>query len=334
MGRIAEALKKAQQERAEKLRLRFCETAGAQSPSVAVLDTPASESPLEARSDREAAVPSADTILHNMNFEPRRIQHGASLFQPATQLRPTAQHETSSGVPALGLTPSWDVHPSVIAVHDRNSSITEQYRAVRTWLLRQAIGEQRSCLAVTSSVAKEGKTLTAANLAAVMAEIRHLKILAVDADLRRGQLAGLLKLPSSPGLADAIAGRATLDEAIHATPLGNLFVVPAGECRNVNPAEMVNSTVLARLFEEFRDRYDFVLVDTPPVQRLSDTGVIGALCTGILVVVRMSSTPAPLVQQSLRWLQSNNLNVVGCIATCCDAGAAQPSYQDAYAYNE
>jgi capsular exopolysaccharide synthesis family protein len=333
MGRIAEALRKAQQERTEKLRLHFCEASGQHSPSAVLLPV-AEDGGASPAATAGASQPAGGTILGELNLDTRQDRLG--LLEDSSSGSPVTAVGIKKSRPAAGLgpVPEWDIHPSVVAVGERNSSITEQYRAVRTWLLRQAVGEERTCLAVTSSVAKEGKTLTVANLAVVLAEVRHLKILAVDVDFRRSQLAGLLKLPNSPGLADVITNRTTLDEAIHSTPLGNLSIVPAGNCQDVNPAEIINSTALARAFEEFRDRYDFVLVDTPPVQRLSDTGVIGALCTGILVVVRMNSTPAPLVQQSVRWLQANNLNVVGCIATCCEAGAAQASYRDAYSYKD
>jgi capsular exopolysaccharide synthesis family protein len=332
MGRIAEALKKAQQERAEKLRLHFREGAGQHASSTAVLDGPAERvSQKAATAGAGPSIAAVGVIAHDPDSAPRSTPRGLRSLLTAGLLAPTPRSGGSPAAPAFGSMPAWDVSPQVVALHHRNSSITEQYRAVRTWLLRRAITGEHSCLAVTSSVSKEGKTVTVANLAVVLAEVRHLKILAVDADFRHGHLAGLLKMPHSPGLAEVVAGRATLEEATRSTPLGNLFVVPAGACQGLSPAELVNSTALARVFEEFRERYDFVLVDTPPVQRLSDTGVIGALCAGILVVVRMNRTPAPLVQQSVRWLQSNNLNVVGCVATCCDASAAQPSYQDGLA---
>jgi tyrosine-protein kinase Etk/Wzc len=138
--------------------------------------------------------------------------------------------------PTLGPLPSWDVHPSVIAARDRESPITEQYRAVRTWLLRRSGSTEHNCLAITSTIPREGKSVTTANLAAVLSEIRHLKILAVDADFRQGRLATLLKTPNSPGLADVIAGRATLDQAIRTTPLPNLLVLPAGAYQDLNPA--------------------------------------------------------------------------------------------------
>ena len=201
-------------------------------------------------------------------------------------------------------------------------------RAVRTWLLRRSTAGERSCIAITSSVPREGKSVTTANLAVAMSEIRHMNVLAVDADLRQGHLASMFKLPNSPGLADVLAGRATLKEAIIKTPLGNLSFLPAGASQELNPTGLLNSTVASSVFEEIRERYHYVFVDTPPVQWLSDIGVIGALCSSILMVVRMNKTPSNLVKQSVNWIRSNNLNVIGCIAAACSLNAARYGYRE------
>jgi capsular exopolysaccharide synthesis family protein len=212
---------------------------------------------------------------------------------------------------------SWDVDPSVVAGRQSESSLAEQYRAVRTWLLVRSQNAKHSALAITSSVPREGKSVTTANLAIVMTEVRRLRVLVVDGDMRQGSLARLLRIEQSPGLADVLAGRAELDGAIIRSPIRNLDILPAGHCAGINPTELLNSASAARSFGEIRDRYHVCLVDTPPVQRVSDVGVIGPLCSGVLFVVRMHRTASHLVRQSLHWLQSNNLNVMGCIATAC-----------------
>ncbi len=224
--------------------------------------------------------------------------------------------------------PPWDVHPTIVAVCDRESPIAEQYRSARTWILRrQNIGRQL-CIAITSSIPREGKSVTTANLGVVFSEIRHLKVLAVDCDFRQGSLARLFRMPNTPGLSDVLAGRAELADAVAPTPLANFNVLPAGACLDLTPAELLNSSRAARIFDEIRDRYQVVLVDTPPVQPLSDVGAIGAFCTGIVMVVRMNRTPAHDVRQSVHWLQSNNLNVLGCIAADCSAKGVRYEYED------
>ncbi|MEK6644628.1 MAG: CpsD/CapB family tyrosine-protein kinase [Planctomycetota bacterium] len=294
MGRIADAIKKADSERREKLR-------------VGVIGSTRPDGDLRTG----AALSSQGIPLSSANGS-------VQVISP-----PSRQAMATVTLPSL----SWDVHPSVVAIHDRSGSITEQYRAVRTWLLSRLNPGERSCIALTSSVPREGKSVTTANLAAVLAEVRHMNVLAVDCDFRQSSLAKLFKLPAGPGLADVLAGRANLNEAITKTPLGNLSILPAGNAGDLNTTELLHSRMTSRVFDEIRERYHFILVDTPPVQRSSDVGVIGTLCTGVVVVVRMHETASHLVRQSVRWLQSNNLSVMGCVAAGCRANVDRYAYE-------
>lgn len=328
MGRIAQALKKAHQERAEKLRLGLGEASALRGAVRWTPDTPNAAPVTETASATTSQSPVSTLIEEGPEPSgpaPARTSRLPGLRSLASVI---TRHPRTVEPVTLEPLPPWDVHPSVVAIRDRESPITEQYRAVRTWLLRRSGTTEHSCIAITSSIPREGKSITVANLAAVMAEIRHLKVLAVDADFRQGRLATLLKTPNAPGLADVVAGRITLDEAIRQTPRNNLQILTAGAYHDLNPAELINSTAAATVFEEIRERYHFVVVDTPPVQKLSDTGVIGALCSGIVVVVRMNKAPAHLVKRSVHWLQSNNLNVIGCIAACCGSEEARTGYRE------
>ncbi|MFQ5423282.1 MAG: CpsD/CapB family tyrosine-protein kinase [Phycisphaerae bacterium] len=338
MGRIADALKKAQRERDAKLRLGV--DAGNQwggtGPGAAAQRGTASDSAVAAppldtgpdarintstRTDAEPAIDGGVRIPSRVPAPHPPLPSSRAAAEPAG-LWPS--HRCSRPLAPL---PKWDVASVVLAVHDRSSSIVEQYRAVRTWLMSHSALGEHNCVAFTSSVAQEGKTVSTANLAVVLAEIRHLNILAVDADFRRGSMARLYHLQNSPGLADVLSGRATLADAIVQTPLRNLSFLPAGKCLGLSPTELFNSHEASLVFDEIRERYHFVLIDTPPVQSYSDVGVIGALCSGIVVVVRMHKTPSTLVRQSVQWLQSNNLNVIGCIAAATNRKAARLVYQ-------
>lgn len=246
-------------------------------------------------------------------LEPRRI-----VDAPTFRWAPKTVETSPPPIPELYPPPvDWEVHPSLVTITERGSNVAEQYRAARTWLLSRMSAGQRSCLAITSSVPREGKSVTAANLAVVLSEVRHLQVLVVDCDLRQGGLSKLFKLPAGPGLTEVLTGRAPLDEAIRRTPIGNLSVLPAGSADHPNPTELLSSTRTSRVFDEIRARFHFVLVDTPAVQRVSDVGIIGSLCSGVVMVVRMHATASQVVRESVRCLQSNNLNVLGCIAAAC-----------------
>lgn len=326
MGRIAEAIKRAERERASRTPNPPTDRGAA-----AVMDALPSD---EFDSDR---MPTArhdglgvkGAAADRFAFAPpppvaRRLDFGAThRFAPAA-LRHAATR-VDSGVAAAA---HWNVHSTVVAARERSSAITEQYRAARTWLLRRNASVKRSCVAITSSVPREGKSVTTANLAITMAEVRHLNVLAVDCDFRQASLARLYRMPNTPGLADVITGRVTLDEAIAATPIANLALLPAGTCHDLPSGELLNSKAAARVFDELRERFHYVLVDTPPVQSLSDVGAVGALCTGIVLVVRMNRTAAHVVRQSVHWLHSNHLNVLGCIASDCRTRGTRYEYEN------
>lgn len=303
MGHIAEALKKAEHERAHR----------------------------RIPGEPEDVLSLAPTLDGRLRGEPRPWDHSTPppVSRPIFPTLASPMSDVAVPLRTAGsmAQPAWIIHPSVVAYHDRSSSITEQYRAVRTWLLSHTKAGEHPCLAITSSVAREGKSVTAANLAVAMSEVRQMRILAVDCDLRQAGLGKLLHHPPSPGLADVLAGNASLKDAVHPTPLDNLFFLAAGECGATSPTELLNSTGAARVFEEIRDSFDCTLVDTPPVQQVSDIGVIGGLCTGVVMVVRMNYTDSQIVRQSLRWLQSNNLKVLGCIAAACSLKASLNSYR-------
>lgn len=325
MGRIAEALKKARDEREARAIMasqkapvagESVSTAASSSDHPAMPSAPSGfQPPAEPTFGADPANPET---THSSNpvdgAEAPRPQYRGRIG--AARLRPTQ----------AVLPPAWDVQPTVVAVHQRSSAITEQYRAARTWLLRRYSPSKMNCIAITSSIPREGKSVTTANLGVVMAEVRHMNVLVMDCDFRQGSIAKLYKTSNSPGLSDVLAGRATLDSAVQRTPLGNLYVLPGGTCHEINSTELLNSTAAARLFEEVRERYHYILVDTPPVQCLSDVGVIGALCSGLVMVVRMNKTASHVVRQSMHWLQQNNLQVLGCIAADCSAKGARYEY--------
>lgn len=312
MGRIADAIKRAEQERVTLRNARLHGTDERPSTAiggsgVATLDAPA----------EEAVAPAAK--------QPGLRNRGHAAPTERNRFSPAGLRKDEAVVTP---TPHWDVHSTVVVARERNSPVTEQYRAARTWLLRRNTAGKHACVAITSSIPKEGKSVTTANLAIAMAEVRHLNVLAVDCDLRQGSMARLYKMANTPGLADVLTGRAKLDDAIAATPIPNLWTLPAGARHDLNPGELLNSRAVGRVFDELRERFHYVMVDTPPVQSLSDVGAIGALCTGVILVVRMNKTASHLVRQSLHWLQSNHLNVLGCIASDCRTKGARYEYED------
>jgi capsular exopolysaccharide synthesis family protein len=181
-------------------------------------------------------------------------------------------------------------------------------------------------------VPRDGKSVTALNTALILSEIRHLKTLVVDGDFRRGSLAGMLNLAESPGLADVLQGQATYEEAVQETPVPNLFFMPAGHTQGRSAAEVLSDETTGSVFARFRDEYNYTIVDTPPATTVTDVGVIGQWCNGVIMVVRVNRTPEPIAQRAVRVLQVNNVAILGVLLVGDEARAPGYGYYRYYNY--
>lgn len=233
----------------------------------------------------------------------------------------TTQTETPEGI-----------DPSLLAVTDKGSFVAEQYRSIRTWLHSQNLGLDHWVIGITSSLPREGKSITAMNLSFILAEMRTLKICVVDADLRRGRLAELLGVKDSPGLGEVIRQEVELKDAIQETFVPNLHFLPAGSVGSFNPAELLSTDRPSKVLRQIQSRYHYTIIDTPPTNSVSDAFALGQLCNGVLMVVRMNRTPEPDAQRAIRLLKSNNINVMGCIlaANAESDGLRKGRYGDYY----
>lgn len=169
---------------------------------------------------------------------------------------------------------------------NKNSSfaVQEAYKTLRTNVRFFLRGDGCKKLCVTSGVAGEGKSITLVNLAISIAEAGD-KVLLIDADLRRPALARLLVEKATPGLSGVLAGMADWDAAIRKDMYPNLDILFSGETPP-NPSELLGSEKMQELIEAVADRYDYILVDTPPVNVVSDACIVANLLDGVLMLVR------------------------------------------------
>lgn len=204
---------------------------------------------------------------------------------------------------------------SLVVAHQKNSPVSEQFRSLRARLLNMNPDRKRQLITITSSLPREGKSTTTLNLGLSMAENPELEIVVIDADLRRGAIGPMLGISSRPGLADWLRGAATLGEALRTTHLPNLKVIPAGGCAEVDPSSLLTTNATRHALQKLRDRFDYVLLDTPPVNSVSDVSVLAPHCDGSILVVEMGRTPESAVQEAVRTLHTNNVLVMGCVLT-------------------
>jgi capsular exopolysaccharide synthesis family protein len=177
----------------------------------------------------------------------------------------------------------------------------EQYRALRYLIEQLNKSTALSVVAVSSPGVADGKTTTTINLAGALAQAPDARVLLVDADLRAANLARRLGLDghARPGLVDAILDRnLSLEAVADRRPDLNLTVVLAGRLPSA-PYEVLKSPRLGELLAEARTRYDYIVLDTPPLVSVPDCRVIGRWVDGFLVVVAAHRTPRRLIEEAL-----------------------------------
>jgi capsular exopolysaccharide synthesis family protein len=177
----------------------------------------------------------------------------------------------------------------------------EQYRALRHVVEQMCKASSINVLAISSPAVGDGKTTTAVNLAGALAQSPDARVVLVDADVRRPAIARVLGPGSTgPGLVDAILDPVyTFDQLVVARPQFNLSFIHAGHTQPRSPYELLKSARLGDLLDEARRRFDYVVVDTPPLASVQDCRLIARWVDGFLVVVAAHRTPRRLVKEAL-----------------------------------
>jgi capsular exopolysaccharide synthesis family protein len=216
---------------------------------------------------------------------------------------------------------TWDtskLDDALVAVHERYSPTSEQYRSLRARLLNMNPRHVHQTIAITSSIPQEGKSVTAVNLSMVMAEGSDHRVCLVDADFRRASIARMLGISPSPGLADLVRGTATLSDVLRPTHLPNLKVVTAGSASEKKYGELLGASSVRSVLANLRDTFDYSFLDTPPVNTVSDVSMLAPHCDGAVLVIEMRRTPEPSVQEAVRTLQTTNVKILGCLLSRYD----------------
>ncbi len=192
------------------------------------------------------------------------------------------------------------VHHDIPLLTRKDESLApaaESYRTLRTRLLRMQASQGIRSIVFSSALPGEGKTLTTLNLALCCSQIPNVRVLAVDADFRARGLTQLLGSPTGPGLSELLAGKATHDEAVLATNLPNLCVLPAGAITE-SPAELFATARWKEFIGWASETFKIVLVDAPPAFPLADFELISAACDGVVFVIRGGSTNRELITRA------------------------------------
>jgi exopolysaccharide transport family protein len=262
-------------------------------------------------------------------------------------VRTTEQAQVISGLPALGMIPlgsktlaeseaakklgvgSSREAVELVTQSRPQSQMAESYRALRTSLLLSNLGTPPKVVMVTSARPQEGKTTTSINTAVVLAQ-KGVRVLLIDADLRRPSIHKTLGLGPRTGLSNVLTGSNTLDQAIiRSTILSNLFILPAGT-PPPNPAELLASANMRDLLLDLRDKYDHIVIDTPPTLSVTDAVVLSQRVDAIVLVIRSGQTTKQALRRSRDILMQVNARVTGVLLNAVDL--TSPDYYYYYEY--
>jgi len=218
----------------------------------------------------------------------------------------------------------------IVTYHSPKTPISEQYRMIRTNLQRVNPENPPRLIALSSSLHREGKTTTSVNLAVAMAHDLNKNILLVDCDLRKPNVHNLLGLRMEGGMSDILTRGVELDAVFKKTRAENLTVLTSGKIPS-NPSELLGSHRMRDLLVELKNRFDYVIVDTPPVLAITDTGILGALVDGVVVVVQTWRTQREALDRARLFLSNAHANIIGYILTGVEYFV--PGYLANYGYH-
>ncbi len=219
--------------------------------------------------------------------------------------------------------------------HERpRLSVSEAYRSLRTALLLSSAQELK-VVAITSPGSGEGKTATSVNLAVVMAQLGR-RVLLVDGDLRKPRLHEVFGISNRVGLVNVLAGGDDPGQVMSAVDVPNLNVIPSGPIPP-NPSELLASARMRELLIRARTRFDFVILDTPPVLAVTDATIIGSLTDGMVLCLREGKVLREDAKACRDRLLMSDVKILGAVLNCHrDSGGSSRKYYyyEAYAADE
>src|ERR1043165_4854481 len=215
------------------------------------------------------------------------------------------------------------VEPHLIAVSQPRSAYCEQFRSLRTRILQAGERLQTRAIVVTSAGVAEGKTLTALNLAWLLAQTDGVRALIIDSDLRQPCATHYLGIDAPLGLSEVLAGEATLAETIIRLEPSGLHLLPGGEARD-DVAELLSGPKFGQILAELRHMFDYILIDAPPLGIFTDANVLINRADGALLVVRSGKTRYSVIDRIVEQLPRERM--LGVVLNRTDEQVDESSY--------
>jgi capsular exopolysaccharide synthesis family protein len=262
-----------------------------------------------------------------------------------SSIRTPEDVETYCALPPLGLIPSVAARKNIgdrasalkkasefilpVTAAHHNSGSAEAFRALRTSLMLSCPGGPPQVILVTSAVMQEGKSFVSINLAVVLAQTGH-QVLLVDADMRRPAVNKYMGIRMNPGLSACLAGTTNSDAVIvKIEEIDGLHVMPSGLVPPY-PSELLASDNLPRLVEEWREQFDFVVIDTPPALSVTDPVVSARVADAVVLVARSDKTRRQSLTRARDLLNKAQVHIAGVVVN--DLALDSVDYRQYYGY--
>ena len=299
-----------------------------QSPIARIVD--------EARPPKGAYGPNKRLIIQMWLFAALLAGVSLALLIERLNNKVKASHEIESklGVRAVGVLPVTQAEPGVplerMFRESNQNAFSESIRTIRSSILLSGLQSPRKVVLLTSSVPDEGKTTLASNLAFAFSQVK--KTLLIEADMRRPKLGRVLgDNGTRPGLSELVAGQADAGKCVFEVEGSNLHVMLAGRVPP-NPLELISSPEFAIVMENLKAQYEVIVVDSPPVQLVSDAVMLAQMATSVLFVVRADTTPYPIARHALTRLHRVDAPVLGAVLNQIDLEKADNYYGEYSGY--
>ena len=201
-------------------------------------------------------------------------------------------------------------HEKTIRSGNIQTVITEQYRLLRSRLSSLNGSHGNKVIAVTSTQKGEGKSITSVNLAIVMAEDTKKKVLLIDGDMRKPSIHAFFNCKSEYGLVDLLKNKIDIEPLLISSGINNLTILPGGEPVE-SPSDIIANPRFKEGIERLKKRFDYIIIDSPPIIPFADMNILGDIVDGILLVVKAETTPKERVLDALKSL--NKENIIGVV---------------------
>jgi exopolysaccharide/PEP-CTERM locus tyrosine autokinase len=200
------------------------------------------------------------------------------------------------------------LNDKVVSFFAPSSMVTEQFRRLRTLIIKPGVVNTPKIIMVASAMSGEGKSLVAVNLASIIAAELHSHALLVDCDLRNPSLTRWFGLQEKKGLADYLIGEAEVQDLLIKTSIDKLSILSGGSIQE-NPVELVGSNKMKTLIQDLKSRYEdrYIIIDSSPILATTEPSVLNEIVDGIILVIKSGDTPRETIQQAVRLLNKNKI---------------------------